>query len=286
MKLLAPTIPSELPKEALLARLRGRRAATFRSDGPPSEEVTDWVCRHMNIRLQRALAPCLELLAMRTLIIALRHALAGEQPPEAIQRDPLLAGPLLRLASAGHASETLVAKLEEALGDDYPFTIGLKKIHRQQGPGGVEQQLVSGFLQHGLAHARDLTVRWLLRDLVDLRNGLAIMKHWQWQVDLLPALIGGGKLPPEVLQRLFSNADRDRLAQLLGAPGATANVAALERALLLKLTWKLRQAARDPLSLAVVLDFLWRTRLAHHDRVLHRAVSATREALPTEALLL
>lgn len=286
MKLLAPTIPSELPTEALLARLRGRRAATFAADGASAEAVTDWVCRRLNSRLRRELTPCLELLAMRTLVLALRHALGGDEPAEALRRDRLLAQALHRLTMAGYGADTLVSRLEEALFDDYPFAVGLARTHRQQGPGGVEQQLVAGLLRHGLAWTRNATVRWLLHTLIDLRNGLAVMKHWQWQVARTPDFIPGGLVPETVLQRAFANGDRERLAQALGAPGATRQTAALERALLAKLTRGLRRKARDPLGLAVIIDFLWHAQLATHDRALRRAPSTPRGERSPEALLL
>lgn len=286
MKLLAPTTPSELPTEALLARLRGRRATVFGEGGAAPENATDWVCRRLNARLRRDLEPCLELLALRTLVVSLRYALAGEVPPEGLRRDRLLAAPLHRLARTGERGETLVARLEAALGDDYPCLVGLTEIHRQQGPGGVEQRLVSGLLRHGLDRARNTTVRWLLRTVADLRNGLAIIKHWQWQVPLPPDLTRGGFISVDLLLRIFAGGDRERLARLLGTPGATEHAAAMERALLASLTRRLRQAARDPLGLAIVLDYLWRAQLAAHDRALRRSPAVNREDLLTETLLL
>lgn len=279
MKLLVAAAPSELPTEALLARLRGRRAALRADDDFPAEAVTGWIYRRLNNRLRRDLTPCLDLLALRTLIVSLRHALAGEAPPEALQRDGLLAAPLHRLTGAAYSSETLMAKLEEALGGDYPFAKGLAGIHRQQGPGGVEQRLVLGLLQHGLARSRNHVVCWLLGSVIDLRNGLAIMKHWQWQIATPPVFAHGGTLTTDLLLRTFSGGNRERLAHMLGTPGATRHTAALEQALLAKLTGRLRQAARDPLGLAVVLESLWCAQLALHNRALRRNPAARGETL-------
>jgi hypothetical protein len=60
----------------------------------------------------------------------------------------------------------------------------------------------------------------------------------------------------------------------------------MEQSLLNGLTRLLRRAGRDPLGLAVIIEFLWKYQLALHNRLLRRLLSSEREELFGEVLLL
>lgn len=295
MKLLTPTQPAELPKEALLARLRCRRAAidlraaNHATEAPPADVVL-WVYRRLNRRLRTRLEPFLDLLAMRSLILALRYTLAGETPPATVLNPSLLAGPLKRLVTMTEESEAAIAQLEAVLAKDYPFVAGLTATYRRQGPGGVEQQLADGILQHGLARTDNDLLKATLRYLVDMRNCLMINKLWRWQVSKTPPLTPGGRYATSSLQRIWANHDSDRLARLVtrltGKPLTSTDVVCMEQCLLSGLTRFLRLAGRDPLGLAVIIEYLWLAQLAVHNQVLRQALAADREELLEEVLLL
>jgi hypothetical protein len=295
MKLLTPTQPAELPKEALLARLRCRRAAidlraaNHATEAPPADVVL-WVYRRLNRRLRTRLEPFLDLLAMRSLILALRYTLAGETPPAAVLNPSLLAGSLKRLVTMTEESEATIAQLEAVLAKDYPFVAGLTATYRRQGPGGVEQQLADGILQHGLTRTDNDLLKATLRYLVDMRNCLMINKLWRWQVSKTPPLTPGGRYATSSLQRIWANHDSDRLARLVtrltGKPLTSADVVGMEQCLLSGLTRFLRLAGRDPLGLAVIIEYLWLAQMAVHNQVLRQALVADREELLEEVLLL
>ncbi|MDT8443659.1 MAG: hypothetical protein RQ722_05165 [Desulfuromonadales bacterium] len=295
MKLLIPTRPAELPEEALLARLRCRRAAidlraANHVTDVPAADVSLWVYRRLNSRLRKRLEPFLDLLAMRSLVLALRYALAGETPPAVVLGHCLLDEPLKRLVTMTAEPETIIEKLEEALGKDYPFAAGLVAAYRNQGPGGVEQQLADGMLQHGLARAESDILKATLRYLIDMRNCLMIHKLWRWQVRQAPPLTAGGRFATSGLQRIWATQDRDRLARLTtrlcGTPLTSADVVGMEQSLLKGLTRFLRRVGRDPLGLAVVIEYLWLAQLAVHNQILRQALSADRDELLEEVLLL
>ena len=48
----------------------------------------------------------------------------------------------------------------------------------------------------------------------------------------------------------------------------------------------LRRAGRDPLGLAVIIEYLWLTQIAQHNRILRQALAPDRETLLQEVLLL
>jgi hypothetical protein len=294
MKLLTQTRPAELPTEALLARLRCRRAridlaAGHISEGPTSN-VSCWVYQRLNRRLRKKLEPFLDLLAMRSLVLILRYALAGEAAPAAILRNTLLAEGLQGVVTKAERAESLVAQLEAVLVKDYPFVAGLTTSYRQQGPGGVEQQLFTGILQHSLTHAGNDLIKTVLRYLIDMRNCLMIHKLWQWQVSQAPALSVGGIISTNSLKRIWVAHDNERLtrmtSRLAGEPLTSTKTVGMEQCLLRGLTRLLRRAGRDPLNLGVVVEYLWRAQLAAHNQVLRQALATDREELLEEVLLL
>jgi len=293
MKLLASTQPPELPTEALLARLRCRRAvidlAADHVTEAPATDVVIWVYKRLNSRLRKQLEAFLDQLAMRNLILTLRYTFAGETPPAALLNNSLLAKPLQQLVTTTGETETTIARLEAALSSDYPFAVGLSATYQNQGPGGVEQRLADGILQHGLARAGDNIIKATLRYLIDVRNCLMINKLWRWQVIQAPLLTTGGLLATTSLQQIWATHDSDRLTRLTtrlaGEALLITETIGMEQSLLRGLTRFLRRAGRDPLGLAVVIEYLWLAQLAIHNQLLRQALALDREELLEEVLL-
>ncbi len=293
MKLLTPTQPAELPEEALLARVRCRRAALDLRAAQPIETATEafsWVYQRLNRRLRRRLEPFFDLLAMRSLILALRYTLSGEAPPQAILHSTLLGEAWQNLVAGPGEAEVKIARLEEALVQDYPFAAGLALAYRRQGPGGVEQQLADGILQHGLVRAGNESLKKTLRYLVDMRNVLMIGKLWHWQVSQPPPLTRGGTITTASLQHIWAAHDSGRLTriaeQLAGKPVASPGPVAMEQCLLNGLTRQMRRSGRDPLGMGVIIEYLWRIQLAVHNQVLRQSLPVERGELIEEVLLI
>jgi len=187
-------------------------------------------------------------------------------------------------------AETTIVRLESALVKDYPFVDGLAITWRSHGPGGVEQQLASGILQHGLNRSGKGIVSRTLSYLIDMRNCLVIKKYWRWQVNQAPQLTAGGSISVERLTRVWAIRDEDRLATLVtklgGLPTRNLEAIKLEQSLINGLTRLLRQAGRDPLGVAVVIEYLWKTQLAAHNRLLRNILADGRQELLEEVLLL
>lgn len=280
--LLAPPPLTDLPREALLARLRARRAALDLGGETPGgatpEVLLAWLQPRLARGLREPLGPYLELEAMRCLLLALRHRLAGDPVPPGLLRQAWLAPELAPLLERPAAAQGVVGRLEAWLADDYPFAAGLLPRYQEQGPGGVEQQLAAGMLGQALDAAREPVVRMTIRFLIDLRNLLAVMRHWRWGLRTAPPLLPGGEAAAGLLARAWANGDAatvERLAaRLAGAPLPGLEPRAAERQLLGGLTLRLRRAGRDPLGAGVVLDTLWRCRAAARNRALQEAAGA------------
>jgi len=266
MKLLAPPPPAELPAEALLARLRCRRAALARGAGADPTVTHAWLLPRLDRRLRRVLTPYLEVMAMRTLGLALRHRLAGVSPPATLLHQPWLAAELAPLVEAPGESRVVVARVEQALAVDYPFVRGMVGDFRNQGPGAVETRLTEGMLGQALALAQDPAVRLTVRCFIDLRNLLAVLRHWRWQLRQPPPLLPGGEIAPPRLRKAWAGNDRHAFTGLAARLGTGGPIdfepRAAERQLLAGLGERIRQAGRDPLGTGVVLDTLWRGTMA------------------------
>ena len=191
----------------------------------------------------------------------------------------LLAEPLKKLTTTTEDAEFTVAQLEAILTRDYPFVTGLATTYRQQGPGGIEQQLTSGILQQGLTRSGNNVLKGTLCYLIDMRNLLMINKLWRWQVNQAPPLTVGGKTETTSLQRIWVTHDSDRLSKLTsrlaGEPMASTETRGMEQCLLNGLTRFLLRAGRDPLGLAVIIEYLWKAQLAVHNQMLWKSLELT-----------
>ena len=77
-----------------------------------------------------------------------------------------------------------------------------------------------------------------------------------------------------------------QVKQLAGGPAGHQGTVNLEQTLINGLTRLLRQAGRDPLCLAVIIEYLWKSQLAAHNQILRRILAEDRDDLFEEVLLL
>jgi len=293
MDLLALPPLAELPAETLLVRLRSQRAAIDPTGNTgvtvaPGEMLT-WLLPRLDRRLRRALSPYLRIAAMRVLVVALRHRLAGITPPAALLRQPWLAEELRPLVEAPGDAETVVRRLAAALADNCPFVRNLDRVYRDQGPGGVETSLAAGVLGQAVVSAREPAVLMTVRFLVDVRNLLAILRHWRWQLRQAPPFLAGGEITMLSLNKIWAGSDRgtfDRLAERL-SPGWRPDLEPrpAEHHLFNGLGGRLRLAGRDPLGVGVILDTLWRSEVAARNYALLQSAGDSADELPREAFL-
>ncbi|HEY5674458.1 MAG TPA: hypothetical protein VIR78_12180 [Malonomonas sp.] len=280
MKLLREIAIVGAPDDYLYARIRSRRAALDTSgrgswSGPAEPRLAlraeyRWVYSQLNQRSRRKLLPLFEYAELRTLVIALRYLAAEEHSEKTAQLQLSLLQPQLRKLLLGTEPISVVlSALQRMLAADYPYFSGLLETYLRQGPGGLEQALLGGCLQRAVKTTRCRPVRELLVYLLDMRNLLAVYKHLHWQVTAPPPLLSGGELETALLKKIWAAGDLSGLLNLVvkraGQPGDPEKTG-VEDFLLQGLSSKLRRGGREPLQLALLLDYLWRCQLAARNR--------------------
>lgn len=284
MKLLHEMKFEGFPDDYLYARIRCRRAVLDLSGhgnwgaGDPHvafREEYVWVYSQMDRRLRSLLLSVFEYFELRTLVIALRYMAAGDRSAMAEQlQDSLLHPQVLKRLRESKRVAVVTAGLERLLAEEQPCFHRLAEIYLHQGPGGLEQALLGGCLQQGIACSRSPQVKRLLLYLLDMRNLLALYKHLHWQVPLTPPLLSGGTLDLPDYEKIWLARDLPGLLELMGnRAGLKGDPEAdgVEEFMLRGLTINLRREGRDPLQLGLVLDYLWRCQLTTRNRGLQLA---------------
>jgi hypothetical protein len=280
------------PTDYLLARIRGRRA-TLPSAWPgpgaggeaaegtlqqlyPSSAGTvtaaaaraelraelRWAYRQMDDGMRLTFAPFFFWVELGTIILVNRFRRTGQRERSA----PLLAASLL-----GQRLRQLLAREGEPapLFDELGVLLGavcgpcreLGGVYRQRGGRAWEEQLVRLFLERMTEAPLHPVLAEFFRALIDLRNLMVLAKQLRWQLHDPEAFARGGEIPPKRLQRVLAEGTPTLPAALLGLlPGMAPPAAAPanpEPLLLHWLTRRVRQLAREPGGIGLILDYLW-----------------------------
>ena len=244
-----------------------------------------WVYHQMGQRLRRKFLPIFEYFELRLLVVALRYLAAGERAAVTAQlRQSLFAGKLCEIIETSEQINSAIEHLEKSFGTAYPAFKNVHKAYLRQGPGGMEQALIGGYLQDAVQRTRNLEVKQFLRYLLDMRNLQALQKHLQWQVPFAPPLLVGGTVEPAVLEKLWGSQDLNPLLELMQKFTRQATRPKPENTedyLLQGLTIRCQREGREPLQLGVVIDYLWRCQLMarKHGLHFHREGAATESQL-------
>jgi hypothetical protein len=287
MRLLREIDAAGASCDYLYARIRCRRAL-LASSGHVSQDYSvqggsdpHQALRSEHIRvytqmgqaLRQKLLPFFEYSEIHNLIIALRYLAAGD--PAALNSQlhfSLLHPRLSKTLRAAERVSPLVFNLERLLADNYPFISGLTQTYLQQGPGGLEQTLLGGYLQAAVAKSRCQPLKTMLIYLLDMRNLLALYKHLHWQVPSPPPLLTGGELNLTDCQKIWGARNLPALLEMMRKRARQPwdpQAQGVEEFLFQGLTAQLRQAGRDPLQPGLVLDYLWRCQLSVRQQGLH-----------------
>lgn len=288
MELLNQPAFEGYPDDYLMARIRGRRAnlgtpppvASARRSagevagtearlGPGTEFI--WVYRQMNERLRQTFAPLFLWFEVRTILISLRFRRGGERGEVAgLLATSLLAARVKRvLAEEGEpaAAITEVALLMGGVAEPYR---DLGALYRERGGREYEQRFAILYLERMADLPLHPVLREFFRGVIDLRNLLVLSKQLRWGLHEPQAFVQGGTVPTGRLGAVLAKESAAGLANLIGTlPGMAAvsgTPASLEPLLLAWLTGRVRKLARDPLGIGLILDYLWKCRVASRNQ--------------------
>lgn len=210
--MLAEVLPHNYPTDYLLARLRVRaenRAAAGETGGGPrpgaagdDSQIWDhlrqercWLYSQLNTDLHRILAPLFAYLETGTVALVLRFLAAG-RPEDAslVLEGSLLGSELKAVLRTQDSVPGLLARLEHFFRRQGTGMKGLRAGFEENGLAGSEEQIRAKILSVCLERSRHPTITSFLRDLVDMRNLLALARRLRWQESSGPAFLEGGRL--------------------------------------------------------------------------------------------
>ncbi|HEY5513038.1 MAG TPA: V-type ATPase subunit [Geomonas sp.] len=132
-------------------------------------------------------------------------------------------------------------------------------------------------------------LREFFRALVDLMNLLFLAKQMRWQLEDPRALIRGGTIATERLEKVLKKGSAAALAALLRSQPGLGDLPAvpdnLEQFLLCRLTRQVRRLGRDPLGIGRILDYLWGCSVeARNASLVHHGAALGDSALAAELI--
>lgn len=259
------------PVDFIFARLRGKRVDLKNGvehrlrhhDSDSWQRVQkdlSWLFEMMTTGLRTSFAPCFVLFEIRTLHLMLR-AIAGqdERLLEKVTADSLLSRELLDKVPGCKNTQALVGVLEAWLDELVPGRSRLLEALERGGNRQVEEVLTDNLLLSCAENSRIGPVVAFVADQIDRRNLLTAARCLRWELEELLLLNGGGAISRQLrtaLRRHGRAGLEDAIHHFGGESGV--DVALLETFWLRKVGRRIEEAGRDPLSPALVIDWLWR----------------------------
>ncbi len=279
------------PAEYLLSRIRGRRARLIRNWSPliydtsPREYLSSpsylgfvrertvegvwrdllreyrWVYGQMDGKLRAVFRPFFAYAELRTMFMGLRYLEGGKKD---MLEDTLDASMLSKeFKAAFRTSEdaaTAVAKIGRRLSGDFA---ALGDAFKAGGLRSVEQLLTNTYLASVLRTSLHPVMRMFFRRVIDSRNILGLYNSLRLKKKGDPSVfIAGGSVPVERLRDLLrkeeSSAVNALIKRVAGAAATALDVTVVETALYRGTTRRLGKEGKDPLSVGLILDYLWR----------------------------
>jgi vacuolar-type H+-ATPase subunit C/Vma6 len=308
------------PADYLLSRLRGRRASfisawdcllaassplEYLSSGrygiPVADRTADGVWRHlmkefgwvysqMNETLRGVFFSFFLYSELRTIFICLRQAQGRK--PEKIERLlslSLLSEKIKRILRAGEEAAAILREIEPFFTGLSGRFAGIGRLIETEGLQGVERHMTDRHLEYAVRSAPHPSLRAFFSDIIDSRNVLSLYKYLRLSPKATPAFIRGGRVSEERFNGIVGRKDplsiTPLLHELTGTRPAVAAPSDVENALYRNITFHLRKAARDPLGIGVVLEYLWRCSLeARNLSILFHGAGTDRDILSAELI--
>jgi len=278
MLLCEPPQP-EYPIEYLLSRLMGRKAAasselaaclagslplpwaTASEIGKNEQAERLWLYRQLPARLRRDLAPVFIFHELPLLINLLRMRRAGASPfGPALPPGSLLCPEAEKTLNQAETADELAGKITALLAARLAPGFGeLAGLYPARGLAAFEQSLYRLFFTLAGVGAKNAAVRLFFRELVDLRNLLALAKAHYWREEM--AFIPGGLFAANWEKALAEPGRAEKILAVFGWPDGLpkeiATLSALEDFLLRRIGRTLRRRAAGEAPADRLIDYLW-----------------------------
>ncbi len=257
------------PTEYLLSRIRGRKVRYGDSIAGESPEGVwrrllleyRWVYSQMNKGLQDVFLPFFIYFELKTLFICLRYKSAGNLMMPEMLKFSLLSEEVKELLKSDTDMSAVVGKIEKTLMPFSPGFSGLKEKFVTGDLMALEQKITNAFLEYAITACTHPLIRHLFAYIIDSKNIISLYKHLRWKMGR-PIFISGGSMPEKRLMRIFEGQDISGVLFLINKLTAIAieNIDAsnVENSLHEGMTDFLKRNAADPLSIGVIVRYLWR----------------------------
>ncbi|MBF0559321.1 MAG: V-type ATPase subunit [Nitrospirae bacterium] len=278
------------PVDYLLARIRGRRSHLIKdwrplilgsvspghmasarygsiiSDDYP-EAIQEhllkefgWVYSLMNGALRQVFSPFFLYVELRTIFICLRYAKGKEAGKiERILSGSLLSEKIKDVLRCGENLLSAVEGLEDCFTSLSNRFAGLGNVFAESGLPGFESALSIRYLEYAMHSKLHPVMQDFFRAVVDSRNILALYKYIRLCVKMSPPFISGGSISEATHNEIAAGKDLAEISSLVRKLGGIEpELANMETSLYKMVTRLLKKAGRDPLSVGLILDYLWR----------------------------
>ncbi|MBI5558141.1 MAG: V-type ATPase subunit [Deltaproteobacteria bacterium] len=269
MELLLKVEDRGYPTDYLLARLRARRrgygecvaAEPYFAAWKSLLREYRWVYLQMNSTLREIFRPFFILMEIRTVSQYLRYKTKGHTKGAEVLGLSLLSKAMRASLTQSGAMADLLAGIETGFSPLCGGFTGLAGTFAREGLRGVEERLLNTFLEHVVLTKQHPDIKHFFILLIDSRNIVALYKHLRWDMDRFPPFVRGGLTSEKKLRGVFAARDVSGIAPLVkhltGREIASPAAGNIESASLRWISRALLRCAREPLSIAFILNYLW-----------------------------
>ena len=282
----------EYPAEFLVARLLGKKGTLFRnweflidsSDAAASLQNSVfyaylkkygapgiwrflhnehlWVYKRMNNALRTQFAPYFVYHEFKTLLVCLRYLCSRKESERDLPNlhNSLLHEDIQAILTGGQEFNAILQLLELYLCSKSDLFKGLQQQYEKNGITGLEVFLRDSFFAYLLSQRQPSMLKTFLRCLIDYHNCLTLAKTLRWQIDRNPALISGGTIPAECMQRAYNRKDLTPVLKFLHLQAANEDAPSLQKletSLLSLISRKLKRWSMQRTVTGEILFYLW-----------------------------
>jgi vacuolar-type H+-ATPase subunit C/Vma6 len=153
----------------------------------------------------------------------------------------------------------------------------------------LEEKFMHAYLEHIVHSDIHPDMKRFFNALIDIRNIRVLLKHLRWNIPAVPVFVQGGAVSVARLRKFFAEHDISAVKKLVSglthAEIEEDDPAVCENVLYKRLSETVRKAARDPLDVGLILDYLWRCYMqALNLRIVLYRGSTKKETLERELL--